>query len=523
MSTFYSDNMYGNGKKTGLKIAGIVGVVAVLAGGCAIAYGVSDTIKNQVKLAFSKPDDYFEWVYEKNTTDLADSIAANYQKSLDQRDEGMNFNAELRYEPTQEFRDELVSEFFGYSDDSRELQEAIDIIKGADSVALSMDMGVRGNAFDENMAFKLNDNTIMSVEAAADFDQSYLAARVPDLTERWLSFDFSAAMEEMLDGENISLNRSDWPEAQEFADTVKKYSLMAVKDMHNVTVEKKSPVQISGISTEYTAMTAELTADQFLNTLQAVVDAASADETLKKLTPDAASFQRAMLDAGDSIRQLREYDLSGTTLKYVTYVDATGTIRGHYITAGSDFAYFGAIGMEGDAIGGELKLSASGKKLFGAKLDATRDGLSFSGQAVITAASSSGGDDETVTLNFSDFQIVDLEKAYCSGTFTIEMPYAEIESITVDLSSDGSSQTIAYHLTVDEFDAGDLKLVYAFDKGGDVAVPDRSGAYELGSDLDDFDIMEYVDESALTQYVKDVASKLGFSQETCDKLDEAFS
>jgi hypothetical protein len=45
--------------KVGLKIAGIAGLTAVLAGGCIAAYAFSDIAKNQVRLAFSKPDNYF--------------------------------------------------------------------------------------------------------------------------------------------------------------------------------------------------------------------------------------------------------------------------------------------------------------------------------------------------------------------------------------------------------------------------------------------------------------------------------
>ena len=74
MSTFYGD-MYGERRKRfGLKLGGIVGVAAVIAGGCAAAYAFSDTVKNQVKLAFSSPQDYFTWVCEKNADDFSEAF-----------------------------------------------------------------------------------------------------------------------------------------------------------------------------------------------------------------------------------------------------------------------------------------------------------------------------------------------------------------------------------------------------------------------------------------------------------------
>ena len=83
MSTFYGD-MYGERRKRfGLKLGGFLGVAAVIAGGCAAAYAFSDTVKNQVKLAFSSPQDYFTWVCEKNANELSESFAGSYQEMLD--------------------------------------------------------------------------------------------------------------------------------------------------------------------------------------------------------------------------------------------------------------------------------------------------------------------------------------------------------------------------------------------------------------------------------------------------------
>ena len=50
-------------KKKGKKAALIGGIsAAVIVGGSAAAYGFSDTVKNQVKLRLSKPENYYAWV-----------------------------------------------------------------------------------------------------------------------------------------------------------------------------------------------------------------------------------------------------------------------------------------------------------------------------------------------------------------------------------------------------------------------------------------------------------------------------
>lgn len=54
-------------KSKGKKAAMIGGIsAAVIVGGGAAAYGVSDTVKNQVKLRVSSPEKYYAWVTENN-------------------------------------------------------------------------------------------------------------------------------------------------------------------------------------------------------------------------------------------------------------------------------------------------------------------------------------------------------------------------------------------------------------------------------------------------------------------------
>lgn len=504
---------FDSGRGIGMKIAGIAGVVAVLAGGCAAAYAFSDTVKNQVKLAFSDPEDYFEWVYEKNTTDLAERCGTGYQQSIGRRDDGETDSAELRLEPSQEFRDYLIDELF-YDPD--EAQEIADVIGSTDSIALKMDSVLRGNAVSAGITLLRNDSAVTSLDAAADLDAMQLYGRVPELTERWISMDLAAASEELL-SQSALRGTGDWPEAQEISDMVKRFGMMFVQDVRTVTVEKKQPVQVSGISVEYTAMTAELTADQFLNTVQTMLDAASTDSTLQKLIADDTSFRSAMMDASDSIRELRSYDLSGSqTVRFITYVDGMGVIRGHYLTIGSDFAYFGAVGMEKDHLAGELKLSALGKKVLGGKLDATRDGDTFSGAASCTIASSYG-DDTTVNFSFDDVEIVNAEQGYFNGVLKLTASVEDFPGMALTFSSDGSSQTVSYPLEVEDMSVGTLKLIYAREAGGSVSVPDGAGAFAVDPESS-YDIawQDYVGEAEFRQYLTDTMQKLGFSASTAD-------
>lgn len=521
MSSFDSNDFYGRKSNVGMKIAGIAGVVAVVAGGCAAAYAFSDTVKNQVKLAFSQPEDYFEWVYEKNTTELAEICGTNYQQGLDRQENGTSGWAELRLEPTQEVRDYLIDDLSGDDDPDDAEQQLMEIIRSTDSIALKADGIVRSNAASGQFTLIRNDNDIISNDMVIDLDDMRLFSRVPELTDRWITVDLGEAAEEYLSGENLLRRPDDRPEAQAVADTVHKYGMMLVQDVSTVTVEKKQPVQISGISVEYTEMIAELSADQLLNTIQSLVDAASTDETLQKLAADDQAFRSAMLDAGDKIRELRALGITGgETVKLITYVDAAGTIRGCYITMGSDLAFFAAVGMADDTLAGELKFSVAGKKILGCKLDASRSGAAVSGTASCTI-STGYGSDETINLSFSDVEIVNLERGYCNGSFTMTVTDDDIPPIALTLSSDGSSQSIAYALEIEDISIGTLKLIYATEDGGEVAVPERSGAYEYDPYDSDASPADYVDKAAVQNYIETVMQRLGFSEDVAQEAGES--
>ncbi|MBR4199959.1 MAG: hypothetical protein IKQ91_01615 [Oscillospiraceae bacterium] len=523
MSTFYSDDMYGKKSGAGLKIAGILGVCAVLAGGCAAAYAFSDTVKNQVKLAFSKPEDYFTWVYEKNTSDLADACGASYQKSIDQKNEGATGYAELRLEPTEEIRNYIIDDALSIdSDSSDEERELADIIQKTDSIAFRVDSTVLKNSFSEKLTLLRNGETLTDADVIMDLDNNYAYGRVADLTERYIGMDIQKASEELLNGSDLLFNPKDVPTGQEIGECVKKYCMIPVENITEVTIEKKKPVQISGISTEYTAMTANLTAEQVLDIAQKFTDSASTDETLKKLIPDQADFQNAMLEAGDSIRQLRESGISGTTnVQMITYVDTTGTIRGHYITAGSDFGYFGAIGMEDNQIAGELKVSAAGKSLLSCKLDATRDGMTLNGTASAFVNNTYGDEDNEIKADFSNFKIVDAEKGYFSGDVKLTTNDEEIPEIALTFNSDGSSESISYQLNVEEYSVGLLTLTYSADKGGSVEVPDRSGVFEVSPDMRGVDIEQYVSKDEIKKFSETVLKRLGVSDKLIGEVNDS--
>ena len=198
MSTFYGD-MYGERRKRfGLKLGGFLGVAAVIAGGCAAAYAFSDTVKNQVKLAFSSPQDYFTWVCEKNVNDFSESFAGSYQEMLDLRSSGMTSHAEAQITLTEDGKNALQSQKLpetGSLYGQVFAQQAANVLSNMDSIGFTADISEKGSGAAQNIGLTMNGKSIVSVQTASDIKDKLFYVRVPELKEQWLGIELSSFWE----------------------------------------------------------------------------------------------------------------------------------------------------------------------------------------------------------------------------------------------------------------------------------------------------------------------------------------
>ena len=98
-------------KRKGAVIGGVTaGALAVAVGGGAAAYALSDVIKNQVKLTISKPESYYTWVTEKNSSELATQISEAYRTYLEEAKKGTTSNVSLKFDTSEDLR-ALIGEY----------------------------------------------------------------------------------------------------------------------------------------------------------------------------------------------------------------------------------------------------------------------------------------------------------------------------------------------------------------------------------------------------------------------------
>ena len=238
-------------KKTGMKIAAVsVAAVAVAAGGSALAYNLSDTVKNTVKLAMLKPDDYYAWVYEKNAEDQSDEISKAYSEYLEKYKNGTSASISLKYEASDSVKDYLLESIFGTSVDTsgnQEIETISNIINNIDSIELGIDAAAKEGTVLETIYGSLNGDKLASAEIAIDLDSYNYFARVPELTEKWIGVDMGSMMDE-LDSESqevldlikdVTGDLESYISPDELSDLIRRYTAVWTENIKDVELEKK--------------------------------------------------------------------------------------------------------------------------------------------------------------------------------------------------------------------------------------------------------------------------------------------
>lgn len=502
-------------KKKAPIIAGIAaGVVALGAGGCVAAYNLSDAFKNTIKLNFSKPESYYSWVIEKNSSDLAANAKKGYKESLDQSNDGATSSVSLRYEMSDDFRQLLLDEIG--TDDAA----VIDMITNLESAKIGIDMETVEKLLSGSVYADLNDQRLATIDLAMDMDKFDIFGRIPELTEQWLYLDIPedelsdltgddsmSAMEEMLSDPEKLIS------ADELEELISRYSAVWANSVEDVELEKKADVDVAGLDVTYTIATVEVDDKLMEEIATAFVETAQDDKLLKKIVCDR--LQAATEDEYDDAMDeaLGDMDFDDVDGVVETYIDGDGSVKGFRIEADDDEILF-VFGEDKDEYAFEMVFTEGKTDIFAVEANFEEDGKKYSGDIDLTF------DNVTVTIEVKDYEVVDEEKGYFNGEFTIEIP--SIDPITIDCESDGESQTIATELVVDDLNLGKFALEISAEEGGNPEMPSKNDAFVIDENSTP-DFTQYVDQASVESFISNILTKLGTDKAEADELAAYFA
>ena len=507
--------------KVGLKIAGIAGLTAVLAGGFIASYAFSDLVKNQVKLTFSKPNSYFSWVCEKNTNDTAAFAAVQAQRLNARNETGQTANTELCFTPSAEGRDKLkrmISDMRLSALDPKIGNMAERIIDGTDYLSLEAVSSVSKKASGVNAVLTRNGEEIFAMDTITAHADELYYVRFPGLTERWLYMETEDTMPENFRGTAFIRQMPVIPDPEDAADRVKKYSDMMLEDFSKAAVKRRVPVTIAGLEVKYTEVTANLNAEQFYDTISRICEAASKDGVLMDLSGKPEQFSETM---GVLAEQFRSGVSSGRlpdgSVQLKLYVDIAGNIRGIDLSSGAEENLFCCVGFSGGNIVGTFRCGDKDTKLADIELLMTKSNGLYSG----TVTGTYGGSEDIYAVDFNNLQLKTEDSVVLAdGSMRIQKNGEPLSEMT--LFSEGNSQSVSCSVEYDEEKLGDITMTYSVSDGADVEEPDYSDACHFVPSRPET-LRNYADKDSILRFTKQMLKGIGLTDDEADRLSDGIS
>ena len=260
-------------RKKGPIIAAVTaGVLAVGAGGTLIAYNTSDFVKNKIKLATLSPEKYYAWVNEENSKEATKKFADSYKELADlmsgNSKDDTSSDFKISYSATDDVKSELLTTIFGtgYEEyEDNDTKEFIDVINNINKITLGSNSASKGNNGSGSVFAAVNDETLISLEYALDFEGLSCFFRIPQLTEKYIGINFNEILEEEISDNEAYEKFNNYlkdPEslisASELEELLNKYSNIWYTTIDDVELEKKEDVDIGDITVKYTKLTFDL-------------------------------------------------------------------------------------------------------------------------------------------------------------------------------------------------------------------------------------------------------------------------
>lgn len=507
-------------KGAGKKVAIGAGAAAVvLVGGGVAAFNLSPLVENQVRKHIMSDKKYYAWVNEENAESVAKEIREGYEKSLDAYDKGTKGNVSLSYKPSDDAKSFLTDDLASEGEDAEQL---IDIINNIGSVEIGADFNSKKSVVQYSLYGKLNDDQLITFDVLTDLEGMNLYARVPELTEKWLSIALGDAMseadsyelEEFMQYQDIFTdvleNPKDYLSPADLEKEITKYVAVWNDTVaEHAEVESSVSVDILDIEQKFSVSTVNVDADLELKLAKNMLKEIKNDDVIKNIAcdkleligedeyEDSIDEVLDMLDEGED-----DFEDEAIEFKFKTYIDAKGKIRGIEIKS-DDYSGKLIVGKDGDKVRGEAYAEADDEEIFRAELVADGD-KKYTGDLDVIVE-----DESVFSLEFTDYEVVNEEKGFFNGTFTAIIP--DVDPITLTFEATDDSQAISYDIEISGTNYGVVTLSISQKEGSDVKVPDDT--FEIDPNADEIDLKQYVSQDEVENFIKGILTKIGLDDE----------
>lgn len=389
-------------------IIGIVAVVLVIALG--VVFANFQVVANSFMKLVLSPEKYYAHIEKKEVKEMASELAVSVDNSavgvVDTSDMSGRYVMDLEL-------GEVIYESLG---DSLGLEDA----SGLSKIGLDFFISVKEDVYSGELAARLGQNRLVSVNAIGDLEKGMVYAQVPELSERYISADVSEELDSMTEAmEQYTSSSSFYPEGEVIEELLNRYVGIMIEHVQNVTEEKET-LTVGEIEQKCTVLSASMTQVEAITMMEAVFTEAKSDEELLDLLAECVAYvdstdvqteRQAIVEAiEDYLAEADSYKEDASENSMLTlrvWVSNKGEVVGRELTLTEDdivFAY---------------QMPQKGKEFaYQLKMGSVTDIIEISGAGTKTASDMTGefavklDSDETGAMNLFTLTIerLDLDK-----------------------------------------------------------------------------------------------------------------
>jgi len=289
------------GKKSKKTLYIALGIVAgVLAAAALLTVLLWPYISSFWKRTFMKPEDYLQSV-EQNAVDadpMIDAIGNIYQFLLNELN---RTSSPKTYDVTASFSDELMTLLESAAGDETVKLDWLDQLN------LKITAGLDGSNLGAELAVGVNGNHVLLLDGVLDSAEQTGYVGLPELNEDYISWpvelgDLVDVLGILAQAKGDAVKKL--PPAEDVEQMLRKYKLMFVEDLE-VTGKATEELTIDKMTRKCTVISAELTSEQWYETLLKIMEDTREDATAQALLAAVCDIVNAVdkVNAGDAYKE----------------------------------------------------------------------------------------------------------------------------------------------------------------------------------------------------------------------------
>ncbi len=316
-----------------------IALAAVLVVVLAVGLANFKVLANSMRKLVMSPQEYYAYLEKNAVEEMAAGYVELYDKSLgaygDVTNQSIDYSLDVEL-------GELICDLLG---SSLELEDA----SGLSKIGVDLNLSLGEKLFFGELAARLDDDRLISVNAVADMETAMVYAQLPELSASYISADISENAEQITAAVEEYAGMMDiYPAGEVLESIINRYAAIIIDSFAEVT-EEKAVVAVGEMEQNSTKLCASMTGAEVIAMTEHILTEAKADEELLEVLVDFVNYAEGMDEAeirAELLEAIDDYLANAETYKAEADADSKLTMSIW-------------VNQKGEVIGRELAINES--------------------------------------------------------------------------------------------------------------------------------------------------------------------